>query len=727
MAKHSCRPALHPAQDMWNSRPSAHLLPLALGAVCLLAGRLVLAGHEFLAEPGPYHVLDSLGLSERGPSCSTSRPAAGPGRAGGLPADSEQRKHRLNYLDRTRGARRVRQKMAIHLEHVPPTVSQQLAPKNIAPVDGPHQLSTHPLPLAEGAVVPDHQAEEPRRNGLDLDLNHTPPSSPPVQVSVGHVAPLDQAPPGHMAERVPDEQPAPAHPQVDLDSLDMNEPIPVGFTPILDQVQKAIVNPQLRIKYDAPMKKQIASYRVKYPLQRANRLNEQVGDLPIYFEKCSAGTSSQQMLSPRIAKRAKPKGPPAKYEGLYQHPSMIAHWLGSLIKCVLFAHDAFLQQIHTPVEEQTKKHDSLIRWLNELVFSTTNHLPIVGVISEPEYTHLKQKGYTPAQKHLIYFLQGRGDDRNFKFYNDFITLTLIGIWYKREAPNEWAQHFQGSESTFWLRMRESMEEAKKDRRCRASKWVEQGRGDQRPDAEVVDFELRALQQGINPQGDAHSWLAEQSWAVHRNKDEPSEVEKRIISEYRRVLELIELKRTGKPNKTITDIPAKLHDAVERSTSKEIWMVRVIDSMSRAQTTKSVESRLTALLEGLRQYHQNLISSMEHSGIQTIPNAHNAFLDWFGGTILKPSPGPEHLSLFGYIYKSQIGDAELPLDETRFTPIQNLVLRFIAMPDRTREIPLTLLGYWYKKYQPAFWQKHFQDELRFGMLFKHTKHNTSDVG
>ena len=382
----------------------------------------------------------------------------------------------------------------------------------------------------------------------------------------------------------------------------------------------------------------------------------------------------------------------------------------------------------TPLSKsRPKKHDSLIRWLNELVFSTTNHLPIVGVISEPEYTHLKQKGYTPAQKHLIYFLQGRGDDRNFKFYNDFITLTLIGIWYKREAPNEWAQHFQGSESTFWLRMRESMEEAKKDRRCRASKWVEQGRGDQRPDAEVVDFELRALQQGINPQGDAHSWLAEQSWAVHRNKDEPSEVEKRIISEYRRVLELIELKRTGKPNKTITDIPAKLHDAVERSTSKEIWMVRVIDSMSRAQTTKSVESRLTALLEGLRQYHQNLISSMEHSGIQTIPNAHNAFLDWFGGTILKPSPGPEHLSLFGYIYKSQIGDAELPLDETRFTPIQNLVLRFIAMPDRTREIPLTLLGYWYKKYQPAFWQKHFQDELRFGMLFKHTKHNTSDVG
>ncbi|WAQ89305.1 hypothetical protein PtA15_10A729 [Puccinia triticina] len=708
-----------PELDMWKIHPWAHLL--ALGTVCLLA-RLIFAGHEFLcSEPGPYHTLDGLDLSQEGPSCSIGQSESFLGRA--------VRQHRLSHsADPTWQSRRVRQKVSNPLEHVRPTDFPipfiNLVQHDIRNPAQPHQLSTHPLPL-EVAVVLSHQDEEPQRIGLNFDLNHTPPSSPPEHVPVEHV-PGEHVPVGpaapleHIAEQVvSDEQPAQAHPEVDSDSLDMHESIPQDFTPILRYVQMAVVHPELLIKYHTPLKEHINSHPAKFATGMSNKPTERVGNLPVYFEPCLSGTF-ETMFAPRIAKLSKPKPSAGKNRGIYQSPSMISALLGNLIKCILFAHGAFFRQINSPVEEQIRKHDSLMRWLNDLVFSTTNHLPIFGAISRSEFLSLREKGYTPAQKHVIHYLRGRSDDPSLEFFNDFAALSLIGIWYKREAPVEWAQHFQGSESTFWLRMRQSMEDAKENKSWKSGKWVEQVLAHQKPDAEMNDFDLLGLQHGINPQGPSR-WRAEKNfWLVNRKKYEPSEVEDRIIMEHRRVLKLVALKRTGKPSKTITAVRAKLHDAVENATGEEIWIVRVIDIMSRPQTTESVETKLATLLEGLWQHHQTLISYMEHSNIQSILNAHDAFLDWFSETILSPSTGPLHLPLFGYVYKSQPGEVEPPLDETRFNPIQHRVLRNIAIPDKNRTTfdVLTLLGYWYKKHQPDYWQVHFKTEGNFGALFKH---------
>ncbi|WAR53352.1 hypothetical protein PtB15_2B783 [Puccinia triticina] len=702
---------------MRKSRPSAHFLALA----SWLLAQLILAGHEFLCtEPCPSSAL-GLDLSKQGPTSAASHADAG--RAVRQPAG--RKKHRLtNPMGPTWQERRVRRKGSDPLEHVRPTDS---------PI---------PLPLGQRniknkvAIVLNHQEEEPRRIGLDFDLNGTPPSSPPgqevpVEYVPGEHVPVEQAAPLERIaqhEVMPEEQPAHAHP---VDSLDMNDPIPPEFKPILSQVQVAVVHPKLLIKYHTPLKDHISSHPARFPVGKASKFVEQINGLAVYFERCTRlSSTSEMMFAPRIAKLSKPKPSAAKDRGIYQHPSKINTLLGNLIKCILFAHGAFLKQIECPVEQEIKKHDSLMRWLTELILSTANHLPIFGAISHSKYTNLKKKGYAPAQKHVIHSLRGRSDDPTSEFYNDFTPLTLIGIWYKREAPEEWAQHFQSSESTFWLRMGQSMDAAKKSRRWKSGKWVEQALGHQKSaGAEVIDFDLLGLQQGINPQGCGRSWVEKHSWVVDRDNYQPSEVENRIIMEHRRVLESVDSRRIYKPMKTITGVRATLNVAVENTTGKEVWVVKVLDSMSRALRIDALETKMTRLLEGLRQYHQTLIRYIEHSGIQTIPDAHNAFLDWLSEMILNPSARPLHFPLFGYVSNSELADGVLPRDETRFNPIQHWVLRYIAVPDKSRATlnVLSLLGYWYKKHQPDYWRAHFYNEENFGRLFEHAKNLEANLG
>ncbi|KAA1118241.1 hypothetical protein PGT21_033964 [Puccinia graminis f. sp. tritici] len=702
-------------------------------AVCLLV-RPILAGQLF-TEAGP--TLAALDLSKQDPSSSWN---------GGAPATeavlgiSRPFNILVNELDETRQPRRVRQKLKHHppepftisspaqhihrrlkdfdLNHSPPP-----SPPEQVPIE---YLPAEELPLEQGSVA-DVSAEKAPVEQVKVQhlAEHDPVGNIHEQVPIGNIH--EQVPVGYIHEQVPAEQiteqqvpleqAAQLHPKLDLDLLDMNEPPPKEFSLMISITHWAVVHPVLFIKYHTLFKEQVDFYTSKYAGKLLTKPGETFKDLPIYILRHMEpeSDSSRWMILPKIIRLPKQRDPAAsqtvqaakpELKGRIQIPFMINQLLGSLIKGILFAHGAFLREIQCPVEEEIRRHDSLMKWLNELIFSTKNHPPICGEISPADWARVEGRGYTPAQRRLIYYLQGRPEGEN--LYVDYMALSLIGIWYKRDAPEEWLRHFQGSEYRFWMRMEDSITEVKRVRNWKAGKWIDQGLGEQKPDSKLGNFDLVSLRQVVKLDGSPHSKDKRYSWKVIEDF-EPSEVEARVIRGHPRVTELVDL-AIGRPMKPIKDARAALQLGSEKSTGQPVWAVRVIGLKGRPYPARGLKRKLIQLFGALRHYHQQLLKFFEEYDIPTIPKAHEAFLDWFTETLRKPSE-PMALPLFGYV-SEQGGE----LDATRFNPIQHLVLLFITTHskalDGTTDV-VALLGYWYKNHHPAYWAARFRSEFCFG--------------
>ncbi|KAI9610352.1 hypothetical protein H4Q26_006491 [Puccinia striiformis f. sp. tritici PST-130] len=273
------------------------------------------------------------------------------------------------------------------------------------------------------------------------------------------------------------------------DFWDMREPIPPGFIPMPSITRWSVVHPDLFIRYHSPFKARIDSFSNKYTLRMSVRRNEKMKNLPVTWYAASILVQ--------------------------KHPGE--------------------DRLHGG--EELSRHDALMSWLNELVFSNENRLPICGEITEIDFERLKDQGYNSAQKRLITYLQGQPEDAI--FYTDLMTLALIGIWYKRELPHEWAERFLSSEKVFWLRMQEAIGEARQDRDWRAGQWIEKMYKGQPGDTTLGNFDLIELRRALQSKSNRRRpWSERRPWVVHKDNFKPSVVEREIIMAHQKVNKLV---------------------------------------------------------------------------------------------------------------------------------------------------------------------------------------------
>ncbi|KAI7949044.1 hypothetical protein MJO29_010709 [Puccinia striiformis f. sp. tritici] len=688
--------------------PLAHLL-----ALCALLHRLILGG-DFIAEAGPTLALDLL-PSSSGSGAPLVEVADQLGEGGVIPGD------RLKTLDRlkeTRKLRRVRQKVN-HAERLP---TQNPRPYSVLPgqhhiihtivnPEHPYQISTLPDPV-EQVRAPQLSR---KRKLLDFDLNFSPPPSPTHEVNI----------PPPVKHTSYNNSPHDVHTRSDPDDFwDMREPIPPGFIPMPSITRWSVVHPDLFIRYHSPFKARIDSFSNKYTLRMSVRRNEKMKNLPVYMVRCLDPSSEtpRRLILPKIAQLRKSPANDGKVnpnkrakKDRLQVPFTLGLLFGNLIKSILFSHGAFLKKIDCTVEEELSRHDALMSWLNELVFSNENRLPICGQITETDFERLKDQGYNSAQKRLITYLQGQPEDAI--FYTDLMTLALIGIWYKRELPHEWAERFLSSEKVFWLRMQEAIGEARQDRDWRAGQWIEKMYKGQPGDTTLGNFDLIELRRALQSKSNRRRpWSERRPWVVHKDNFKPSVVEREIIMAHQKVNKLVNTPPVGRAMSYVAGIQAALQYAIEKSTGKEVFLVRVVSPNGRTHPDGSLVTQLTNLLCGLRQYHQRLLNYLEHEEIPTIPNAHSKFLDWLSETILRPPEADQHFPLFGYLSK-EIGDQK-SLDHTIFNPIQHIVLLSLTKrrkKDHAASDLVSILGYWYKVIKPNYWNTHFKNEFNFGQF------------
>ncbi|KAI9610355.1 hypothetical protein H4Q26_006494 [Puccinia striiformis f. sp. tritici PST-130] len=543
-----------------------------------------------------------------------------------------------------------------------------------------------------------------RKSGIDL--NSMPPSSP-----THDVAPIEQS-----SSRANDNH------KIDVDdSWDMRESIPPGFIPMPQLTRWAVVHPNLRTRYQAQFVAQIDPFSYRHDFRTSVKKSEKIDHLPIYmFPYLNTGSEiPHKVFLPKIAQLEKSDtsaadkemhNKPAKVQ--FETPSVLGLRLGTLIKCILFSHGAFLSRIGCTIEEELMRHDSLMEWLHKLVFYNKDRLPICGQISEIDYERVKEKGYNPAQKLLIRYLQGPAEDEI--FHTDFVALALIGIWYKQELPTEWAERFLKSEKVFWLRMQESINVKQGSKGWRAGHWMENRiEGQHEGEVRLGNFDLIKLRQALGfVSGRSRSWVKYTQWEISKDDFKPSTVEERIIKAQQMTLSLVDgLAIRVKLIKSVEKTQAGLQSARLKNTGKEVFLVRVVALSGRIYPHRSLERRVTNLLRGTREYHHLLIDRLGLRGIPSIPDAHDRFLVWFDETILTPS-GANSLPLFGYV--AEVGEK---LDESRFNPIQHLVLLFITKHKKEHFATdvLSILGYWYKNLHPVYWNDHFKDESHFAQF------------
>jgi hypothetical protein len=163
-----------------------------------------------------------------------------------------------------------------------------------------------------------------------------------------------------------------------------------------------------------------------------------------------------------------------------------------------------------------------------------------------------------------------------------------------------------------------------------------------------------------------------------------------------------------------DLPALLRsfnfDAVNRRIRGYVWIELKTGDLPR---TDHIKTKLEFLIMNLKVCHSEFRKYINSRGIQTEFNIHKTFFQWIYNILI--NPGSSKLPIFGEFVLENHDQKNFILSKSHFHPAQLYLMHYFSdtrAHDRTVQVALTLIGYWYKNNKHDYFDKLFGNDQEY---------------
>ncbi|KAH9466497.1 hypothetical protein Pst134EB_001550 [Puccinia striiformis f. sp. tritici] len=377
----------------------------------------------------------------------------------------------------------------------------------------------------------------------------------------------------------------------------------------------------------------------------------------------------------------------------------------SLTRWILYAHMSLMKYYKIGPDEQRVRHTDLFSWLIAEVFEHTNCPPILGRFPGKSSDYDLTK-YRPIQRRLIKYL---GHDR-YIYHVYPVSLAAVGIWYKTFHHEFWNSNFKSDEE-YWELLESLMNEGPPGKDT-LQRW--QHLKPTLPHKEKLDdFQIIELATLI-PADEKEMLLY--IWRTGGLKP-PIPAEQRILQRAKEIYQ--GFPGAGKTNrKVICDtLPVAVNSATridESGSYRYAYALRLTQPGDLNLPWLSLEHRFSMLLRTTNHLYSQLYQSLPVENLEDMKSSYERFLNWFSDEFFKPKDSLPVIGTEEFRVDAEPVGNRLDFGKL-FGDLQSYLIKNLSVELKTLELfqaSVTILGYWFFKKNPAFWERHFGTEANY---------------